>query len=115
MLISSGFVVSLGIIAAGCWALARIRPQRAGVSPPHVMLSFGLGGMLIGLWIDTAQLGWLQLAGLCRANSQISYIDSLILHLRFCLPCISVWWLVVCLRYQRYVHYIRAAAAISAL
>ncbi|MFM8246849.1 MAG: hypothetical protein ACKN9M_07845 [Burkholderiaceae bacterium] len=89
MLISSGFVVSLCTIAAGCWALARIRPQRAGVSPPHVMLSFGFGGMLIGLWIDTTQLGWLQLAGLCRANSQISYIDSLILHLRF-LPAMHV-------------------------
>lgn len=93
MLINSGFVISLGMVAAGCWVLTRIRPQRAGVSPPHVMLSFGLGGMLIGLSIDIAQLGWFQLEGLCRTNTQFSLIDSLILHFRF-LPAMHLGMLV---------------------
>jgi hypothetical protein len=93
MLINSGFVISLGMVAAGCWALTRIRPQRAGVSPPHVMLSCGLGGMLIGLSIDIAQLGWFQLEGLCRTNTQFSLIDSLILHFRF-LPAMHLGMLI---------------------
>jgi len=36
-------------VALGCAALAWVRPQRVGLSPPHVMLSLGFGGMMAGL------------------------------------------------------------------
>ena len=42
-------VLSLLAVGLGCWALSWIRPQRAGLSPPHVMLSLGFGGMFLGL------------------------------------------------------------------
>ena len=44
----------LGVLS-GCAALAWLRPQRVGLSPPNVMLSLGIGGMLLGLIWDTTR------------------------------------------------------------
>ncbi len=75
--------LALSGVGAGCFALAWVRPQRAGLSPPHVMLSLGFGGMLIGLLIDVGQHGPARLATLCGQTSQLPLADSLRLHLEF--------------------------------
>ena len=74
---------SVAGVAAGCAALAWVRPQRAGLSPPHVMLSLGFGGMLIGLLLDVAQTGPARLAALCSQSSALDLLQSLGLHLTF--------------------------------
>jgi hypothetical protein len=74
---------SLAAVAAGCAALAWVRPQRAGLSPPHVMLSLGFGGMLIGLLLDVSNSGPARLASLCRQTSVLSLGEGLRLHLEF--------------------------------
>jgi len=74
---------SLVAVAAGCAALAWVRPQRAGLSPPHVMLSLGFGGMLAGLLLDVTQSGPARLASLCSQSSVLGLSDSLRLHLEF--------------------------------
>jgi hypothetical protein len=76
-------VLSLFAVATGCAALAWVRPQRAGLSPPHVMLSLGFGGMLMGLALDVSQSGPVRLAALCSQTSQLDLADSLRLHLEF--------------------------------
>lgn len=76
-------VISLCAVASGCAALAWVRPQRAGLSPPHVMLSLGFGGMLIGLALDVSQSGPARLAALCSQTSQLNLTESLRLHLEF--------------------------------
>jgi len=75
--------LSLAAVAAGCAALAWVRPQRAGLSPPHVMLSLGFGGMLLGLLYDLLQAGPTQLANLCAQSSRLGFMESLELHLEF--------------------------------
>ncbi len=70
-------------IAAGCAALAWVRPQRAGLSPPHVMLSLGLGGMLLGLLYDIYDAGPARLDSLCAQSASLGFMDSLQLHLEF--------------------------------
>lgn len=75
--------ISFAVTSIGCLALTRIRPQRAGLSPPHVMLSLGFGGMLIGLLIDTLHAGPLLLENICRSGAQLRFLDSLLLHLYF--------------------------------
>jgi hypothetical protein len=70
-------------VAAGCAALSWIRPQRAGLSPPHVMLSLGFGGMLLGLLADWLQAGPAQLGSLCRQASTLTLNESFFLHLRY--------------------------------
>ena len=76
-------LATLGLVALGCAALALVRPQRAGLSPPHVMLSLGFGGMLFGLLYDIHQVGPQRLADLCSQSASLSFADSLQLHIEF--------------------------------
>jgi hypothetical protein len=70
-------------VAAGCAALSWIRPQRAGLSPPHVMLSLGFGGMLLGLLADWLHAGPAQLGNLCQQAAALSLSESFSLHVRY--------------------------------
>ena len=74
---------ALAAVALGCAALAAIRPQRAGLSPPHVMLSLGFGGMLLGLLYDLGQAGPARLDSLCAQSAPLGFVDSLVLHAVF--------------------------------
>lgn len=74
---------SLVAVAAGCAALTWIRPQRAALSPPHVMLSLGFGGMLAGLLYDVANAGPERLQSLCAQASSLRFFDSMRLHAEF--------------------------------
>jgi hypothetical protein len=76
-------LVSLALVAAGCAALSLVRPQRAGLSPPYIMLSLGFGGMLIGLLVDVLQAGPARLASLCAQAAPLDFFDSLQLHMAF--------------------------------
>lgn len=76
-------LVSLAAVAIGCAALAWVRPQRAGLSPPHVMLSLGFGGMLIGLMVDLYHAGPARLDSLCAQSTGLGFMDSLEIHLQF--------------------------------
>lgn len=76
-------ILTLLAIAAGCAALTWIRPQRAGLSPPNVMLSLGFGGMLLGLLYDLANAGPARLDTLCAQSSTLDFADALSLHLSF--------------------------------
>ncbi len=84
---------SLVAVALGCAALAWIRPQRAGLSPPHVMLSLGFGGMLLGLFYDLIHAGPARLDALCAQTATLGFFDSLALHIEF-LPGMHVGMLV---------------------
>lgn len=84
---------SLVAVGLGCAALAWIRPQRAGLSPPHVMLSLGFGGMLLGLLYDLANAGPARLDSLCAQTTALGFMDSLRLHIEF-LPGMHVGMLV---------------------
>ncbi len=75
--------LTLLAVAAGCAALAWVRPQRAGLSPPHVMLSLGFGGMLLGLLWDVLQAGPARLESLCSQSATLGFYDSLLLHIEF--------------------------------
>jgi hypothetical protein len=83
----------LAAVSLGCGALSCIRPQRAGLSPPHVMLSLGFGGMLLGLLVDLANAGPVRLDSLCAQTSTLGFMDSLILHIDF-LPGMHVGMLI---------------------
>lgn len=76
-------LLTLVAVAAGCAALAWVRPQRAGLSPPHVMLSLGFGGMLLGLLYDFFNAGPARLDSLCAQSANLGFMDSLQLHLEF--------------------------------
>ncbi len=76
-------VVTLAVVALGCAALAWVRPQRAGLSPPHIMLSLGFGGMLLGLLYDIAHAGPARLNDLCAQSAGLGFLDSLALHMAF--------------------------------
>lgn len=76
-------LITLGAVASGCAALAWVRPQRAGLSPPHVMLSLGFGGMLLGLLYDGLHAGPAGLESLCLPSGAPGFWDSLALHLVF--------------------------------
>lgn len=67
-------------IALGCYALSWLRPQRLGLSPPHVMLSLGFSGMLLGLALDTAMTPIVIIASICEGGRNLSLLQSLILH-----------------------------------
>lgn len=79
---SSAFL-SLLAVALGCLALSWVRPQRAGLSPPHVMLSLGFGGMFLGLFFDVLNAGPERLQSLCSQSTALGFLDSLELHLEF--------------------------------
>lgn len=70
-------------VAAGCAALSWVRPQRAGLSPPHVMLSLGFGGMLLGFAYDWAGVGVAQLDSLCTQSAALALWPSFVLHLQY--------------------------------
>ncbi len=76
-------LLSLLAVAAGCAALSWVRPQRAGLSPPHVMLSLGFGGMLLGLLADWLHAGPAQLGSLCQQAATLTLRESFSLHLRY--------------------------------
>jgi hypothetical protein len=76
-------LLSLLAVAAGCLALSWVRPQRAGLSPPHVMLSLGFGGMLLGLMVDLAGAGPAQLGSLCQQSAALSTWQSFLLHVQY--------------------------------
>ncbi|MEY4730576.1 MAG: hypothetical protein RL020_1734, partial [Pseudomonadota bacterium] len=67
-------------VGIGCLVLAALRPQKIGLSPPHVMLSLGVGGMLLGLAIDVYNTPIAIINSLCLTSSQLSLNDSLIFH-----------------------------------
>jgi hypothetical protein len=73
--------ISLAGITLGCYALSKLRPQRLGLSPPHVMLSLGFGGMLLGLLIDTSITPVKMIASICAGSHQLSLLESLQLHI----------------------------------
>lgn len=76
-------LLSLLAVALGCLALSWVRPQRAGLSPPHVMLSLGFGGMFLGLLFDVMNAGPERLQSLCSQSTALGFLDSLELHLEF--------------------------------
>lgn len=71
------------LVVGGCLALVAIRPQKAGLSPPHVMLSLGFGGMVIGLAWDVAQTGVVMLEDLCASTEGLPFTTALQAHLMF--------------------------------
>lgn len=75
--------LSLAAVAAGCVALSWVRPQRAGLSPPHVMLSLGFGGMLLGLLFDLGNAGPAQLGSLCSQSAVLNTWQSFLLHVAY--------------------------------
>jgi hypothetical protein len=76
-------VATLATVALGCAALTWVRPQRAGLSPPHIMLSLGFGGMLLGLLVDNMHLGPARLNDLCAQSAALGFLDSFKLHMEF--------------------------------
>jgi hypothetical protein len=80
---ASVILLTLAAVAAGCAALAWVRPQRAGLSPPHVMLSLGFGGMLLGLLYDLLNAGPARLDNLCAQTTGLAFWESLELHIEF--------------------------------
>jgi hypothetical protein len=75
--------LSLAAVAAGCLALSWVRPQRAGLSPPHVMLSLGFGGMLMGFAYDLVHAGVDRLSSLCVQSSVLTTWQSFLLHVDY--------------------------------
>lgn len=73
-------VLTLVGVVSGCAALAWLRPQRVGLSPPNVMLSLGIGGMLLGLYWDTTRVPIPTLASLCVSSSPLGLLDSMRFH-----------------------------------
>lgn len=71
---------TLAGVISGCAALAWLRPQRVGLSPPNVMLSLGIGGMLLGLFLDTTRVPIAILETLCVTNSPPGLLDSMMFH-----------------------------------
>lgn len=68
-------------VTTGWFALAWVRPQRQGVSPPHVMLVLGCAGMLLGLQFDLHRAGAAQLSAQCAQTAPLGLLDALWLHL----------------------------------
>ena len=75
--------LSLVLVALGCAALSWVRPQRAGLSPPYIMLSLGFGGMLLGLGVDLLMGGPARLESLCSQSVRLDFVESLELHIAF--------------------------------
>ncbi|MGB8600275.1 MAG: hypothetical protein WCE88_12415, partial [Burkholderiales bacterium] len=80
-------------VAIGCLALAALRPQKAGLSPPHVMLSLGVGGMLLGLGVDVFNTPIEVINSFCVSSSRLSIKDSLVFHGKL-LPAMHIFMLV---------------------
>jgi hypothetical protein len=67
-------------VVSGCLALTWLRPQRVGLSPPNVMLSLGIGGMLMGLFWDTTRTPIATLESLCFSSAPPGLIESMMFH-----------------------------------
>jgi hypothetical protein len=80
-------------VACGCLMLAALRPQKIGLSPPHVMLSLGVGGMLLGLGIDIYNTPVEFINALCTTSTKLSLGDSLIFHAKL-LPAMHIFMLI---------------------
>ena len=76
-------LLPLAGVAAGCAALAWVRPQRRGISPAHVMLSLGMAGMLLGLLFDLSQASAAMLGALCASAGAPDLLQALQWHVRF--------------------------------
>lgn len=74
---------ALAGVAAGCALLAWVRPQRAGLSPPNVMLALGFCGMLLGLAFDLAHAGPVFLDAVCSQAAASGLGQALVLHLTY--------------------------------
>ncbi len=81
--------VTLAAVGSGCLALALLRPQRAGLSPPNVMLGLGLGGMVLGLAIDVWRTPLAMIEALCAASTARSFVDAMLFHAQL-LPAMHV-------------------------
>ena len=81
--------VALVGVASGCLALTLLRPQRAGLSPPNVMLGLGIGGMVLGLAIDVWHTPLPLIETLCAASGSRGFIDAMLFHARL-LPAMHV-------------------------
>jgi hypothetical protein len=80
-------------VGGGCVALALLRPQRSGLSPPIVMLSLGIGGMMMGFAWDCLQTPIAMLEALCISSNGRSVIESLRYHIML-LPGMHVMMIV---------------------
>lgn len=76
---SISYLALLGV-GGGCFLLSRLRPQSMGLSPPHVMLSLGFGGMLVGLFLDFQRTPVAVIASICSSSQDLSLLESLRLH-----------------------------------
>ena len=74
-------VLTLAGVGGACLTLTVLRPQQLGLSPPNVMLSLGIGGMLLGLWWDVAQTPLRMLAALCISSNGLSLLTSMRFHI----------------------------------
>lgn len=74
-------LLTLAGVASGCMVLALLRPQRIGLSPPNVMLSLGIGGMLLGLLWDGSHTPLAMLEALCVASNEYSFFESMRFHM----------------------------------
>ncbi|MCM0045603.1 MAG: hypothetical protein NBV65_13370 [Burkholderiaceae bacterium] len=74
------FGATLAGVGSGCLALALLRPQRAGLSPPNVMLGLGLGGMLAGLLIDLSKTPLAVIEALCRTTVTGGFAEAMLFH-----------------------------------
>jgi hypothetical protein len=67
-------------VGSGCAVLTWLRPQRIGLSPPNVMLSLGIGGMLLGLFWDTTRTPIAVLESMCVSSAPLGLGDSMVFH-----------------------------------
>lgn len=74
-------LMTLAGVASGCLVLALLRPQRVGLSPPNVMLSLGIGGMLLGLLWDGWRTPLGMIEALCVTSNQFDFLESMLFHM----------------------------------
>jgi hypothetical protein len=79
----AALALTWALVIGGCVALVAVRPQRAGLSPPHVMLSLGFGGMVGGLAWDVSHAGVVALESLCAGTEGLPFGAALEAHLTF--------------------------------
>lgn len=81
--------LTLAAVGSGCLALMLLRPQRVGLSPPNVMLSLGIGGMVLGLAIDAWMTPLHVIEALCTGSAGRSFFDAMLFHAQL-LPAMHV-------------------------
>ena len=74
-------LLTLAGVASGCLVLTLMRPQRIGLSPPNVMLSLGIGGMLLGLLWDGLQTPLGMIEALCVTSNEFDFLESMRFHM----------------------------------